>query len=209
MVDYQGNPNKAKEPRPDKQIVKVVTGEVIQKEPGIGRKFKNVFFGGDLNTSLRFVYADVLLPAARSMISDAVRNVVDGILWGENRRRAAPDYRPRVSYNNPLNRDNVRHINERRIYLPDQPPKYIQRDRARVDLNDIILARKEDAELVVERLIDIVNQFDVASVADLYDLLGLTSSYTDNSYGWTRLNTVEIRQRGDGYIIDLPPVEML
>ena len=43
-MDYQGNPNKSREEKkPEKQIEKVVTGEVIQKPKSIGRKFKDVF----------------------------------------------------------------------------------------------------------------------------------------------------------------------
>lgn len=207
-MDYQGNSNKAKEERPDKQIVKVVTGEVIQKEPGIGRKFKSVFFGGDLKTSMGYVYADILLPAARNAIFDAFLGALGGVLWGEARRRRPPEPRTITQYNNPINRaNNVTSLVERRPYLPDQPPRYTRSDK--LDLDDIILSRKEDAEIVVERLIDVVNQFHVATVSDLYDLLGLRAPFTGNSYGWRNLSRIDIRQDRNGYRIDLPPVEML
>jgi len=88
--------------------------------------------------------------------------------------------------------------------LPDQPSLVRQQRR---EANEIILAQREDAELVVERLIDIIDKYDVASLADLYDLLGWPTTPIDNKWGWTFLKNVEIRQVRDGYLIDLPPLE--
>ncbi|MET0786303.1 MAG: hypothetical protein ABWY25_06315 [Paenisporosarcina sp.] len=203
-MDYQGNPNKPKEPKPDKQIEKVVTGEVIQKPKGIGRKFRDVFLGGDLKNAARYVTGDVILPAFRDLLVDAITNGAKRFVYGESMyRRRQTEYRPRVSYNNPIYRGMPRDPRDRAI-LPDQPHSYRQQRQER---DDIILARREDAELVVERLIDIVNQYDVASLADLYDLLGQQSSHVDNKWGWTYLNNVEIRQVRDGYLINLPDLE--
>ena len=69
------------------------------------------------------------------------------------------------------------------------------------------MAERDDAELFVERLIDIIEKYEVASLADLYDLLGWASSHVDNKWGWTYLSNVEVRQVRDGYLIDLPPFE--
>ena len=71
----------------------------------------------------------------------------------------------------------------------------------------MILASREEAELVLERLLDIISKYEVASLADLYDLTGLPSSHVDNKWGWTYLNNTEIRQVRDGYLLDLPPLE--
>jgi len=60
---------------------------------------------------------------------------------------------------------------------------------------------------VVERLIDILDKYEVVSLADLYDLLGLPTSPIDNKWGWTVLKQVEIRQTREGYLIELPPLE--
>jgi hypothetical protein len=75
--------------------------------------------------------------------------------------------------------------------------------------NDLVFASRPEAELVVERLIDIIDKYDVASLADLYDLVGLPTAHTDNKWGWTYLNNVEIRQIRDGYLVDLPALEAI
>jgi len=220
-MDYTGNSNKGKETGnpPEKKIEKVVTGEVIQRPRSVGRKFKDVFFGGEIKSAARFVTADVILPAFRDLLVDAITNGAKRVVYGESMYRRRPyEYRPRITYNSPLTtrsyyrdprgdpRDqrDLRDPRER-VHLPDQPTTIYRPPRP--GFNDIILARKEDAELVVERLIDIIEKYEVASLADLYDLLGYPASPVDNKWGWTYLSNMEVRQVRDGFLIDLPPLE--
>lgn len=211
-MDYQGNPiPKNKEEKPDKQIEKVVTGEVISKPKSIGHKFKTVFFGGDLKHSMKFVAADVVLPAFRDLLVDAITNGARRMVYGDSMYRSRrPEYRPRgqYSYNNPVSRP-MRDPRERGVtggpFIPDQRPREYRQERAERD--DIILARKEDAETVVERLLDVLAQYEVATLADLYDLLGMRSSHIDQKWGWTYLGNIAVRQVREGYLIELPPLE--
>jgi hypothetical protein len=207
-LDYQSNSRKQREGLPigesEKKVEKVVTGEVIQKPKSIGRKFKDIFFGGDIRLATRFVTGEVLLPALRNLVVEMTSKGIERVVYGESTfRRQYHDPRPRIMYNNPLYRPDPRQPNipvpMRRI--PDQ------NFRTRRDAQDIILQNREEAELVVERLIDIIDKYQVVSLADLYDLLGLQTSHIDNKWGWTYLNNVEIRQIRDGYLIDLPPLE--
>lgn len=203
-MDYQGNAKKQKEEKPDqekKNIEKIVTGDVIQKPKSIGHKFKDIFFGGDFKLAMKFVSAEVLLPALRNLIVDSVTKGAERFVYGDSTRGRGrpPEYRPRVQYNNPIYRQDPRIAN-----LPDQVRAHRQ---SRRDTNDIILTSREEAELVVERLIDIIDKYDVASLSDLYDLLGLPTTHVDNKWGWTFLNNVEVRQVRTGYLIDLPSLE--
>jgi hypothetical protein len=213
-LDYQGNSNKDREKSEKKQkkqdekiIEKVVVSEVIIKPRGIGRKFKDVFFGGDFRLAMRYVATDVLLPAFRNLIVDSVTKGAERVVFGEasGYRRRPTGYGPitRVQYNNPIMQQ--RPLDPRdRAYLPDQPR--LQRAN-RHHFNDVILISREEAELVVERMIDIIDKYDTASLADLYILLGLNSSPIDNKWGWRYLNNVEIRQVRDGFLIELPELE--
>jgi hypothetical protein len=206
-MDYQGNANKDKEKpeKPDKVIEKVITGEVVTKQKPLGRRFKDIFFGGDLKVAMRYVTADVLFPALRNLIVDMTTKGMERIVYGDSMYRRRPmDPRPRISYNNPLYRDPRQ---QQRAFLPDQPMHpYRQTKR---ESNDLVFASRPEAELVVERLIDIIDKYDVASLADLYDLVGLPTAHTDNKWGWTYLNNVEIRQIRDGYLVDLPALEAI
>lgn len=217
-MDYQGNTNKDKEKIPEKKIEKVVTGEVINKPKPIGRKFKDIFFGGELRSAARFVTADVILPAFRDLLVDAVVNGTRRVVYGESmyRRNRPFEYRPRVSYNDPIRARSYpysyprdpRDPRDRPVAnLPDQPSRW--RTERPSNVNEIILANRSDAENVVEGLIDIIEKYEVASLADLYDLIGLPTSPVDNKWGWTQLRNIEIRQVRDGYLIDLPQLEVV
>lgn len=204
-MDYQGNTNRGKAgDLGEKKVEKVVTGTVVKKQKTFGGKFKEIFFGGDFRTAMKYIAADVLLPSIRNLMVDATTKGVERIVYGETsqqRRRlwgGGGGYHSRIQYNNPVRRD--------RAYLPDQPPSGGFKT-VRKTTDDLVLATREEAETVLEHLIDVLDKYGVASLADLYDLTGLPSSHIDNKWGWTFLNNTEIRQVRDGYLLDLPPVE--
>lgn len=211
-MDYQSNSRKQREGLPsgepikEKKIEKVVTGEVTLKPKSIGRKFKDIFFGGDIRLATRFVTGEVLLPALRNLVVEMTSKGIERVVYGEStfRRSYSSDPRPRIMYNNPIYRPDPRQPNipvpMRRI--PDQ--NY----RTRREAQDVIVESREVAEDVVEQLMNVLDSYQVVSLADLYSTLGIEStSHVDNKWGWTYLNNVEIRQVRDGYLIDLPPLE--
>jgi hypothetical protein len=205
-MDYQGNSDKSKKDKselPEKNLDKVVKGEVIVKPKTLGNRFKSIFFGGDIDSAASYVVSDVLLPALRNLVVETVSRGADRLIYGEDSRRRRPStYSPRIQYNNPINRGGP----SRTAYLPDQRPvdKWAG---GRKTFEDVIVASKEDAETVVERLTDIVDMYDVVSVADLHELLGLPSSHVDNKWGWTHLAGVDVRQIREGWRIGFPPLE--
>ena len=69
------------------------------------------------------------------------------------------------------------------------------------------MASKSDADTVVENLVNVVDIYEVVSVADLNELLGLPTSHVDHKWGWTNLASIEVRQVRDGWLIAFPPLE--
>ena len=51
---------------------------------------------------------------------------------------------------------------------------------------------------------EIMEEYHIVRVADLYDLVGVTGDYTDNNYGWTNIRNAKIVRVRDGYKIDMP-----
>ena len=151
----------------------------------------------------RYVVFDVLIPAAKDMIAEAGAQGIERLIFGESRRRRGgppPAAGPTgyVSYNryamqsqNPMN----------------QPPRDIsRRARSQHDFDEIVLQSRSEAEDVIDRLFDLVSRYDSATVADLYELVGLKSAHTDHKWGWTdvRGTTVSRLRGGEGYLLDLP-----
>jgi hypothetical protein len=202
MEDYASNRNRDKEKKEEKKIEKVVVGEVIQRPKPITRRFREIFLGGDAKQAARYVTADVVLPALRNLIVDMTVKGMERIVFGESSYRRRPvEYRPRVQYNNPISR--MRDPREL-ARLPDQPSRYRTERRS---FDDIIFSNRAEAETVVETLLDIIDKYEVVSLADLYELVGLPSTHVDNKWGWTFLKNVEIRQVREGSLIDFPPLE--
>ena len=194
-------PRKEKPQKP--QLEKVTTGEVIQTPIPLRRKFKDLFFGGEFRGASRYILADVLLPALRNMVVDATTKGIERVIYGEStpRRRSDIGSRARIAYNTPVDRFRDGRMS---AMLPDQPPLPSSRRR---EANRILLSTREEAELVLERLVDVVDKYGEASVADLHDLVGLPTTYVDNNWGWTNLRGTTITQDREGFELNLPLIE--
>lgn len=203
-MDYQSNSKKSKSPEKTKEVEKVVTGEVVSKPKPIGRKFKDIFITADFGSVVTYVGQEVLIPAARNMIVDTFTKGIERMMYGDTRPRHRRSYSsydrgPRVTYNSPVSRSAYREPSTR-------PPAGIERRR---DSRDIILSSRDEAELVIERLNDICDSYDVASVADLHDLVGLPTTHVDNKWGWSDVTSASVHQVREGYLLDLPPAEAI
>lgn len=51
---------------------------------------------------------------------------------------------------------------------------------------------------------EMISVYGMVSVADLYDLIGVTGNYTDNKYGWTDIRSASVVRVRDGYIVKMP-----
>ena len=70
--------------------------------------------------------------------------------------------------------------------------------------DDIVLESRGEADAVLSRMDEIMEEYDIVRVADLYDLVGITGDYTDNKYGWTNIRDAKVVRVRDGYKIQLP-----
>jgi len=211
MESFPSNSHKSKEQKKStepKNISKVTTGEVTLKKRSLTDRFKNVFFGADFKGVARYVAADVMLPALKNLAVDTIEQGAKRAIYGDSgpsRRRFMDPNRPRISYNTPVDRT----YNPRSTMLPHQPP-FSNAPRQRLqNFHDIILSSKNDADIVLTGLKDILDAYDSVSVADLYELIGQPAAHTDHMWGWIDLPYINVRQIREGYIIDLPPAQPL
>ena len=51
---------------------------------------------------------------------------------------------------------------------------------------------------------ELISMYGLVSVADLYELVGITGSYTDNKYGWYDIRSASVVRVRDGYLLKFP-----
>lgn len=199
---YPGNSDKKrmnKQEEPKKEIKKVASA--TKRKKSMTKKFKEAFIGddGDNQSVADYILYDVLVPAAKNTISDMVTGGIEMLLYGERRgssRMNRDRGRSYVNYSGySTRRDDDRVRNNSRV-------RRSARDRVYND--DIVVPTRGEAEQIIDSLLDIIDQYGSASIADLYSLTGIDSDFTDNSYGWTNLSTASVSRTRDGYILNLP-----
>ena len=74
---------------------------------------------------------------------------------------------------------------------------------------EVILKSREDAELVLDRMNEILAEFGSITVMNLKELIGAPTTHVDRNWGWTDLTNTEFHQVREGYLLTFPPVKKL
>lgn len=194
MNEYKGNSHKSREANSEevlvsKKVEQIATGKARKKTEA--RKLADNFIAEDMHNVKEYILQEVLIPTAKKVISEVVTNSIDMLLYGEVKSRKRSQNDSRISYT--------------KYYERERDYERGARTRSRgYDYDDIILDTRREAEEVLDRMQDLIDSYDVVSVADLYDLVGITGSYTDNKYGWTHLRNADVQRVRDGYLLKLP-----
>lgn len=194
--EYKSNSHRSKEGKTEaltdrKKVEKVVHGRVRTKPKSGISKITDIFISEDAANVKSYIVMDVLVPAVKKAISDIVRDGIDMILYGESRGRkssSASGYVSYRDYSRSDDRDRFRDSRSRSSYAHD----------------DIVLDSRGEAEEVLIRMDELIDTYGNVSVADMYDLVGKSSEYTDNKYGWTNIRNAEPIRVRDGYMLKLP-----
>lgn len=197
MEEYKPNSHKSKEERPnvetlEKKVEKVVNGVVKARKKSEIQKFADVFIQEDARKVRSYILMDVLIPAVKKAISDVVTNGIDMILYGETGHSKKNGAASKVSY-----RSYYEKRDDRRDYGSN-------RMKTGYEYDDIVLDNRGEAEEVLSRMDELIASYGLVSVADFYDLVGVTGSYTDNKYGWTDIRSASVVRVRDGYMVKLP-----
>lgn len=186
------NRNENKQPAPDeKRAEKIVRGKVKTKKNEM-RKLTDIFISEDATNVKSYILMDVLVPSIKKAIYDIVVNSLDMSLFGGRggSKRSTADKVSYRDYSSSSRRDD-------RTYSRS-------RTTSGYSYDDIILETRGEAEAVLSRMDEIMEEYEIVRVADLYDLVGVTGEHTDNKYGWTNIRNAEIERVRDGYRIKMP-----
>lgn len=183
--------NEKKELPEGKRAEKVVHGKVKTKKNDV-RKLTDIFITEDAAKVKDYILMDVIVPSIKKAIYDLIVGALDMSLYGGRGggRRPIADKISYTDYNSVGRRDD-------RPYSRTQTVSGYSYD-------DIVLETRGEAEAVLSRMDEVMEEYGQVRVADLYDLVGVSGNYTDNNYGWTNIRNADIVRVRDGYKIKMP-----
>lgn len=195
MEYYQPNSHKYKNEKglaqsEKKKVEKAIQGTAKVKKSNELRKITDIFISEDIANVKSYIVMDVLIPTIKKAVSDIIKNGIDMILYGSVSPTRSNSTANRISYSKYYddNRNTVRDSRAKSGFRSD----------------DIIFDNRGEAEIVLSRMDELIDTYGIVTIADLYDLAGVTGDYTTNNYGWTNIRSAEVVRARDGYIIKMP-----
>ena len=227
-INFPGNSHKqnAYIPVLTKKVDRVVKGQVTKVKKTTGQKISETFLGDNLKNAMKYVLDKVLIPTAKSTISDlagmggdVLRMTVDRMIYGENIENIIRGRRggtgPRINYTGysstrPKPPSDQRYFAENNNMPRTQTNSQVTTlKRVRQNFDDIVMESRSDAEEVLTRLLDYIDNYGVVSIAEFYDMIGFQTEFTDFKYGWEELGQAVVTRVRDGYVLHLPrPIQL-
>jgi len=190
---------------------KTIKGRAVKKELTFGEKLKRSFVKEDIKDVGDFVIFDVLIPGIKRSVFDMIVGSISQMLgvpynYDDIRRRS-------TGYSSLSSRTGDDRRYRDYTMARGRRDESRNRDKLRYDrfrVTDVVFEYKEDAESLLEQMIDICDTYNWFSVFDFYDKAGIVegNDYTNNDYGWHSVDGASIRFDGTGYVIVLPQARM-
>lgn len=184
--------------------VKVVEGTVVQRKKPLGRRIFDTFIGGDPKTALRTVRKDTIIPSLQDMLFQTIKETAWLMIFPNDARRPSRTAQAmgtfgQVAYNK-MSQGSGQSIRR------DEPRRHITNvERANHDFSNVFISDRMEANDVIERLQHYIDEYGQARVCDFYDAVGITSEFTDDTWGWFDLEGAGVRSSGrDGFYVVLP-----
>lgn len=209
MVDYNKPSEKCNKPekanKEELKIERVVVGEVITRKKPLTSRLRETFFGGEAKMVVQYIGAEVLLPALRNLLYDTLTKGGSQLIYGNDSPRhpqSRTNYAPHMTYGPAYAHTNYnKKVGSHPVYTGFRASK------GRGGMEEWILPTRQEAQATLSQMQDILDVYDVVSVADLKEMLGVRKTYVDDNWGWVYLQDAAIKQIREGYLLQLPPPE--
>lgn len=198
--EYKPNSKRFKEEQKEREkLEKVVTGVAKRRKKSKISKIADAFRAEDARKIGDHALLDVLVPTIKRALADVAVDSVNMLLFGDTKSRGQYGPSRYVAYDSRFSGGGG---SASSLYKSDRP-------RSSYNFDEVIVDSRGEAEVVMERLNELLLQYGIVRVADLYELAGMRSEYTDNKYGWTSLKTADIVHCRDGYLLKMPPAKII
>lgn len=197
-----------KQPRP--QIAKV-TGK---KKRGLMERLVIGMFGERGERGIgNYISQEIVVPAIKDIVVSSITSGVNMAVYGEERPSGAP-YKGvnTVNHRTTTPSRTQPRTNYGGYYQGSQPTSRVTTGVGRQQqVEEYILGSRQEAEGVLNEMWVVVNSYGSASIADYYEMIGVPTAYTHNSYGWDAgdMAHTQLRKVSGGYIISFPRPRVL
>jgi hypothetical protein len=191
---------------PNSETYKQHRRELEQRSKERDAKKERAFFKESAQDVGRFIVWDVLIPAFKDLISDIVKKGIDAFLFGEESANRSQDKKKldNPSYIQYGNYSKYRDRDRRNDRNRHGDQWFIRGHGKQVE--DPWFASESKALDVRDQMVEIIARYDMAFVADLYDIMDEPALHTDYKFGWYEFGDATVRRVRDGFVIDLPRV---
>jgi hypothetical protein len=195
-TNLPGNSNSSREKKPVylENYTQPERNKKVQIVAGHKARQHQSIFGENFERIGRYIIEDILLPAAKGALSDMVSNGIEMLLYGESDRGGRRGRSGKPTYTSYSS-------------ISDDRGRGSSRDARRStgrSTDDIIFETRNEAETLLDAMLEVLGNYDVVTVSDFYEFAGLTPSYVDNRFGWESLSSARVRQVRGGYVLELP-----
>lgn len=185
------SPSAQAQPKQREKLQPVVSGKAAIQKESFGEKVKKMFVPADVKDMKSYALNQLIIPGIKSWII----SMIELAFWGQTRRSSKPG------------QTNYSYISSSQNYQSPAPMN--QKDRATHNFRNIIFESYDDAEAVIGTLLDLVERYGAATVADFYDACGQESDWASENWGWRSFQKLNSRAVRGGYVIDIQPPILL
>lgn len=178
-----------------KKLEKVVSKPPKEKKKSVVKRISESMIVEDAPDVASYLLFDVVIPEFKNILLSMVNQGLERTFFGTTNDRRDRRKRGYTSY--------AQYYRDRDDYAPNR--RNVSRHaRATHDFDEIIIESRDEAEEVLERLNDMIDIYEMATVSDLYDLVGISTEFTDEAWGWTDLRRASIQRVRNGYLLNMP-----
>lgn len=194
MAEYPSNSNKAKEsslvreqtsaPQPQTADIPQSTHPRAPQQRKISpvREIFKAIFPGGFNQIKEQLIWDIFVPWAQDMLHNGWQGLGDVIFPGSSRSKPS---------------GNPEHYSYNESYKPKTYSSYYEYDMKP-------FRTQSEAEKALNDLHAIMMKYGVVTLLDFNERVGNETNPTQANYGWTNINSADIRRVRDGWLVEMP-----
>lgn len=185
-----------KRPRP-------IRAKLVKQKKTLSMTIAEAFVGDGTNGVGGYILNDVLIPAFKNLVTDAVTSGIEMLVYGETKGRTRRDRErgPKI-----INYSSFSRSRDRDEY--DDRPRRSRRPALDdpFDLESIYFEDHTDAEDVLDEMCDRAKDYGQVSVGDYFEIAGLDgATHAHYRWGWEEeISRARITHKRRGYAILLP-----